>query len=179
MYILPNNTSLINLFLPFQVFSNSALVKYIETYGKGKYFPDESYHIIGDSAFALKSWLLTPYSRRPNLTRCEKYHNNKLSADRVCIENTFALIKLRWARLFYVNTYCISKAVEICTAACILHNFCYLKKDFWDEHFVQECSEDNNNIHINQRGDYEHFIGIQKRNMIAQRLWRQRTNFQH
>jgi hypothetical protein len=88
-----------------RVFSNSSLVQHIEQFGKHKYFPREEYHLIGDSAFPLRSWLITPYSRRNNLTRREKHHNFCLRGDRVCIENTFGILKGRWARLQYINTY--------------------------------------------------------------------------
>lgn len=37
------------------------------------------------------------------------------------------LIKQRWRRLHNINT--ISKAIEITTAACVLHKFCYLCND--------------------------------------------------
>jgi hypothetical protein len=77
----------------------------IEQFGKHTNFPREEYHLIGDSAFPLRSWLITPYSRRNNLTRREKHHNFCLSGDRVCIENTFGILKGRWARLQYINTY--------------------------------------------------------------------------
>ncbi|KAL1493603.1 hypothetical protein ABEB36_009303 [Hypothenemus hampei] len=112
-----------------RVFSNSLFVRNIEQHGKEIYFPHD-YHIIGDSAFPLSTWLMKPYTNAR--TEVQKYHNYVLSAERICIEHTFGLLIGRWRRLQFINTYSISKCVEIIVAACILHNFCYLNNDFWD-----------------------------------------------
>lgn len=114
-----------------RVFSNSSLYKEVDTYGSSNLFPNDC-HLIGDSAFPLKHWIMTPY-KGTNLNRMKKYHNYMLSKDRVAIENVFGLVKGRWRRLFFINVYSIAKAIEIATAACILHNFCYLNKDDWEQ----------------------------------------------
>lgn len=104
----------------------------IELYGSTKYIPNNDWHLIGDGAFPLRQWLMTPYRNITNITREHKYHNFKLSADRIHIEHTFGILKGRWRRLQFVNTYSVSKAIEIATAACVLHNFCYFKHDEWN-----------------------------------------------
>ncbi|KAJ8915334.1 hypothetical protein NQ315_008219 [Exocentrus adspersus] len=116
-----------------RVFSNSRFVRNVERFGKLKYFPEDDWHIIGDAAFPLRTWLITPYSRNINLTACQRYHNRKLSSDRVRIENTFSCLKLRWRRLNYIDTSSISKAIEIITSSCVLHNFCIFNKDYFQE----------------------------------------------
>lgn len=134
------------------------------------YFPSPDDHIIGDSAFPLSTWLMTPYKRSNNLGEMELHHNKKLSADRVCIENTFGLIKGRWRRLFYIDVFNVAKAVEIITAACILHNFCYRYKDGWDndnDEFIRNetLTQDNGN------GVDDSEEAREKRNIICQSLF--------
>lgn len=68
---------------------------------------------------------MKPY--RDARTRIQRHHNYVLSADRVCIEHTFGILLGRWKRLQFINTYSVSKAIEIVTAACVLHNYCYVK----------------------------------------------------
>jgi hypothetical protein len=150
-----------------RVFSNSSLVQHIEQFGKHKYFPMEEYHLIGDSAFPLRSWLITPYSRRNNLIRREKHHNFCLSGDRVCIENTFGILKGRWARLQYINTYSVSKAIEISTVACVLHNFCYLNNDEWQYDIYGDMLNEEEYVNNNRE---EFRLGNEKRNNIAMNL---------
>ncbi|KAL1488702.1 hypothetical protein ABEB36_014501 [Hypothenemus hampei] len=145
-----------------RVFSNSLFVRNIEQHGKEIYFPHD-YHIIGDSAFPLSSWLMKPYSNAR--TDIQRNHNYVLSAERICIEHTFGLLLGRWRRLQFINTYSISKSVEIIVAACILHNFCYLNNDLWNgEVFVV-----NNNDE-----PYDRIIDVNlariKRDRIAENL---------
>lgn len=112
----------------------------MERFGPNYYFKDsEKYHLIGDSAFALRPWLITPY-RGDNLTRVQRHHNYCLSSERVVIEHAFGAYKGRWRRVQFVNTYNICKAVEIASAACVLHNFCLLNYDQWED----ECCEYEN-----------------------------------
>lgn len=139
------------------MFSNSLFVRNIERFGKQKYFPNDNYHILGDSAFLLSSWLIKPY--RDARTRIQRHHNYVLSADRVCIQHTFGILLGRWRRLQFINTYSVSKAIEIVTAACILHNYCYINNDIWENVFEFENVEE----------DYNPFGAI-KRDRIAESL---------
>lgn len=102
------------------------------------------------------------------MTRIQKNHNYCLSADRVVIENIFARIKGRFRRLIYINAYSISKCVEIAVAACVLHNFCYMNKDEWDDHLFNEPEEYNqeNNLPDAQ----ETRLAKAKRDRIAEQL---------
>lgn len=77
----------------------SGFVRNIENSGPNLYFSSNEYHILGDSAFPIRTWLMTPYKRVNQLGEMENYHNYCLSADRVAIENVFGIIKGRWRRL--------------------------------------------------------------------------------
>lgn len=154
----------------FQVFSHSLLYRNIEKYGKRKYFPNDNCCIIGDSAFPLRTWLMTPFKGR-NINRMQKHHNYCLSSSRVNIENTFAFLKGRWARLKYINTYSISKAIEICTAACVLHNFCLLNKDEWELESIEINDEDESIILYEENDKIAFKLGESRRNEIARSLY--------
>lgn len=59
-----------------RVFRISDLAKNIEHYGYQKFF-NEDLHLLGDSAYPLKQWMLVPYKDVGHLTR-EKLHFNTL-----------------------------------------------------------------------------------------------------
>lgn len=110
----------------FQVFQNSIFNRNIDRFGPNFYFKDDQkYHLVGDSTFALKTWLMSRY-KGDNLNRMHRHHNYCLSSEIVKIEHCFGGYKGRWRRVQYINTYNICKAIEIATAACVLHNFCIL-----------------------------------------------------
>ncbi|XP_063913273.1 putative nuclease HARBI1 [Zophobas morio] len=150
-----------------RVFSNSTFIQNIATHGSQFYFPNEECHILGDSAFPLKMWMMTPYKRRPALNRIERQHNYHLSADRVVVEHIFARIKGRFRRVIFINTYFISKAIEITTAACVLHNFCYMNKDQWEDELYEDV---NVQEFIAEDNDEETRRAQLKRNQIAREL---------
>ena len=79
------------------------------------------YHIVGDDAFAMKSWLLKPFSHR-SMVHHERVFNYRLSRARRVVENAFGVLQMRW-RVFGRTQQCrpsVVKKVVLC--ACILHN---------------------------------------------------------
>lgn len=112
---------------------------------------------------------MTPYKRNQQLNRMQRNHNYWLSAAIVNVENVFARIKGRWRRLVYINAYSISKCVEIATAACVMHNICYMNKDQWEN----DLYYDNDLVeaeHIRVTNAEETHLGNLKRVRIAQQL---------
>jgi len=81
-------------------------------------------HIIGDSAYPLKTWLLAPYRDTGKLTHTERRFNKRLSQTRVSIEHTFGLLKNRFRRLLHTVDASPEFASKIVVAACVLHNVC-------------------------------------------------------
>ena len=65
---------------------------------------DETYHLIGDSAYPLSNYLLTPYKRRgAGITAAKKKFNTHLSSKRSVIERAFGLLALRFPRLTFLK----------------------------------------------------------------------------
>lgn len=92
----------------------------------------------------------------------QKRHNTIHSKTHIVIEHTFGLIKSRWRILKYINVNNVIKAVNIIVACCILHNYCYINNDIWNEYEANENGDDEENglnIHYNEPEN--------KRNQIA------------
>lgn len=64
-----------------------------------------NFHILGDNAYPLREYLLSPYKDFGALTRAQRTYYYKLSAMRVLIENTFGILKADFANcvVFYIT----------------------------------------------------------------------------
>ena len=64
---------------------------------------DETYHIIGDSAYPMSNHLIVPYKARgTKLTDQQKKFNTHLASKRAVIERAFALLGLRFPRVTWL-----------------------------------------------------------------------------
>ena len=84
--------------------------------------------IVGDGAYPLLPWLLTPFQYGPALTRHEKKFNKKLSSVQVTVERAFGTLKARWCCLLKRLDNRI-KNITVVTTCCVLHNICQMRKD--------------------------------------------------
>ncbi|XP_062512091.1 putative nuclease HARBI1 [Corticium candelabrum] len=141
-------------------------------------------YLLGDSAYPLSSWLMTPYKDNGHLSEKQRNYNFLHSSTRMAIERAFALLKGRFRRLKYVDIDRLEDVPDIILAACTLHNICIMSENDI-EHFVdsdddnQEADgidgldedgvEENNSIG-NADGSRIN-IGKRKRDLIAEQLW--------
>lgn len=80
------------------------------------------YYFLGDAAFPLRSYLMTPYGGH-NLTDEQFLHNRELSRGRVVIENSFGVLAARW-QVLLKTINCHPKNVDkIVLSVVLLHNF--------------------------------------------------------
>ena len=97
---------------------------------------DETFHIIGDSAYPLSNYLITPYRvRKQNMSVQEKKFNTHLASKRAVIERAFGLLGLRFPRLIKLKFDTLEKRIKCIVSACVLHNWCITEdndKDFED-----------------------------------------------
>jgi hypothetical protein len=129
-------------------------------------FPSDDFHIIGDSAYPLRTWLLTPFRDNGFLNTAEKRYNRKFSSGRVTIEHVFGLLKGRFRILLNLNVN-VENASKIIYACCVLHNFCFLNNDTIDE-FVDEDVRNFPDI-VNDNNEQE-LAGVAKRTRICNML---------
>ena len=91
---------------------------------------DETFHIIGDSAYPLSNYLITPYRvRKQNMTIQQKKFNTHLASKRAVIERAFGLLGLRFPRLMKLKVNTLEKCIKCIVAACVLHNWCIMEDD--------------------------------------------------
>lgn len=92
------------------------------------FFPKNS-HLLGDAAYPLKTWIMTPYKDNGHLTEQQKTYNYLHSSTRMVIEQAFALLKGRFRRLKYVDIDKVDDIPKIVIVACVLHNICLCNED--------------------------------------------------
>jgi hypothetical protein len=93
-------------------------------------FESKKYHIVGDSAFPLHSWLMTPYKKgSSSLSPSQRRYNYKHSATRIVVEQAFGDLLNRFKRCNDVDAD-MEKVVKIVTSCCVIHNVCIKNGDF-------------------------------------------------
>ncbi|XP_037091491.1 putative nuclease HARBI1 [Pollicipes pollicipes] len=99
--------------------------------------------IVGDSAFELQSWLMTPFRENQlaeNREKKKKY-NYLISSTRVVVEKTFGILKARFRRLSCVEAQSVQKVAKLIVTAGVLHNISLQEHDFWKEDGENEVTE--------------------------------------
>ena len=74
-----------------------------------------------------------PFSTHGNLLRQEKKFNEKFSVMRAVVERAFGMLKGRWRILAKKNQQHYKSVSRTVTAACVLHNFCQMQGESYDE----------------------------------------------
>ena len=74
-----------------RVFHNSPIYDEVSA-NRDNFFPGNS-HLIGDSAYPLLTWLLTPFKNFGNLTRRQRSYNYKHNSTRMAVEHCFGTLK--------------------------------------------------------------------------------------
>ena len=135
-------------------------------------FPGNS-HLIGDAAYPLKPWILTPYKDNGHLTRQQSRYNFIHSSTRMVVERSLALLKGRFRKL---KTSMVKQRIqdvpEIVVAACVLHNICMMTED--DIHdFLHDEDDQNDDDDNDEDGGFFFFLqqGEEKRRQVTRALW--------
>ena len=84
------------------------------------------YFLVGNDAFALKTWLMKPYSRR-GLDLVERTFNYRLSRARRVVENAFGLLVQVWCCLLKTQELQPTKVSIVTLTCCVLHNLLHDK----------------------------------------------------
>jgi hypothetical protein len=148
------------------VFRRSSLYQQIENQQRFNY---DRYHLIGDSAFPLKAWLLVPYKKTAaGLTRSQKEFNRRLSASRIVVENAFGDLKNRFRRCQDIYAT-IDKTVHIVVTCCVIHNICIRNGDL--NHNLHENAALHCDVNPPYPGlNHNNQAGNRKRETIRERM---------
>lgn len=87
------------------------------------------YVLIGDEAFALRTYLMRPYPYRQSRSniRKEKY-NTRLCRARRVVENAFGILAQKWRIFYRPIELSVETTIVVVKTACILHNYLISKK---------------------------------------------------
>lgn len=101
-------------------FKHTKLYKWLEE--NAEKLKDAGFYFIGDSAYSLKSFLLTPYDNVCHGSDEDNY-NFFHSASRICVECAFGEIDLRWGILWRRLSFSLAHNIKVVDATMRLHNF--------------------------------------------------------
>ncbi|KAH8033713.1 hypothetical protein HPB51_000243 [Rhipicephalus microplus] len=82
------------------------------------------YHVLGDAAYPLRDYLITPFRNYGHLDARQRAFNYHFSATRVKIENAFGDLKARFRQLLHLDFLFVDKMNKFIIACCVLHNMC-------------------------------------------------------
>ena len=82
------------------------------------------YLLLGDSGFAMETWLQKPYTHQTAVSNDMTLYNYRHSLARRVIENFFGRLKLRFRRLYRGIDVCYEDAHKVIDVAVALHNIC-------------------------------------------------------
>lgn len=130
--IVDNNGIFIDIFIGWpgrshdaRAFTNSPIYNYLESNNNA--LPHD-FFIIGDSAYPIKQYLLTPYKHLA-ATHQQRRFNKALSKARIMVECAFGQLTSRWRRLKFIYMHDMAEICKLVCVACTLHNFCKFEND--------------------------------------------------
>ncbi|KAK2703958.1 uncharacterized protein LOC136041367 [Artemia franciscana] len=130
-----------------RVFRNSGLYEDTSSNPISR-FPNRELYILGDSAYPLLPWLITPYRDSGRLTQQQKHFNYRHSAARIAVEHAFGLLKGCWRVLQHLDVS-LEFMPYVIMACCVLHNLCLMDGDLVEE---WQFSEDTTPLTVNTDG---------------------------
>ena len=89
------------------------------------------YFLVGDDAFALKTWLMKPLPLN-NMTHQRRVYNYRLLRARRVVENALGILASRFRCLLVTLPLTPQRVIKVTHACCVLHNFLRQKNSRFD-----------------------------------------------
>lgn len=100
------------------------------------------YHFVGDDAFALRTWMMKPFSHRSQVLR-ERIYSYRLSRARRVVENAFGILSQRF-RCFLTTMQQHPDTINLITmCSCVLHNLILIRYP----HAIPEVDREDPDTH--------------------------------
>lgn len=135
------------------------------------YICSPNYHLLGDSAYPIREYLLTPFRDYGNLDESQKNYNLQFCRTRVKIENAFGALKCRFRQLLRLDFHNVETMAQFIIATCVLHNVCIDRDDFCDEEEISEFHISADPLDDDRRENSLTQLGQIKRNQIKAFLY--------
>ena len=123
---------------------DATVLRYSDLFQNSDKIPN-GYFILGDSAFPIMEWLITPFRDCGNLNQQQTSFNHVHNKCRLVIKRAFGILTCRLRRLFSFDSCNMHMLVNYVLSACVLHNLCVLESDVFDVPEVNEndiCKDD-------------------------------------
>ncbi|XP_058444383.1 putative nuclease HARBI1 [Malaya genurostris] len=132
----------------------------------------QKYHLLGDAAYPIREYLLTPYRDNGHMTNKKIMFNLHHCQTRVVIENCFGLLKQRFRQLTRLDFHTTLKHSKFVMACCVLHNICIVRNDTLEVGTEQtsvpsNVSSESRRIENGLRNEALRRLGELKRDAIA------------
>lgn len=101
------------------------------------------YYIIGDDAFAMRTWLMKPFPRR-GLDHGQQVFNYRLSRARRVVENAFGILANRFRCLLSTLQVHVDTAALVVRSCVTLHNYLRVRNPAADQHLVDQEDAQHN-----------------------------------
>ncbi|KAJ8946644.1 hypothetical protein NQ314_008816, partial [Rhamnusium bicolor] len=133
--------------------------KFIDIFLDRARFFSENQFIIGDKAYPLCMYCITPYIDRGNLQAHHLHFNKRHTQTRQVIERSFALLFGRFRRLKYLDMTKTEFIPQTVQAACVLHNVCLMHQGNFEQY--EEEGLQFLNIQNYDHDDNEEALGVE------------------
>lgn len=128
-----------------RVFRQSEMAEYLNY---AERFHQNS-HILGDAAYEIHQYLLTPFRDNGHLTEKQKTYNYRHSVARVAVKRCIGLLKGRMRSLLdRLPMQRIDLMAEYIIACCVIHNICTFRRDEILVIAIPSSSNENNTANV-------------------------------
>lgn len=125
----------------------------------------QDYHLVGDLAYPLDTFLMVPYEETAQLSLQQKKFNESIHLIKGVTEQAFTMLKSRFQRLKFLDMMKIDQIPVVIAAACVLHNICISHNDI-----LENTEPDNFRVESNCTSDAS-LLGTTKRNDICNKFF--------